>query len=488
MSRRSLWGKLYATFALLGFINILLAFGFYYYSSTQLIQERAAEQMASVRESASHKLKLYLDHLKNLATQSSGKIEIKNENIRQSLHAVFVLEDKNIRRIFGGDIITHVDLADVRDNSFTTFGNSHFLLKVDHVVWIFNNKGLNAVLDQREGLGETGEIYIVGEDFKIKSASRLLKDWKDVIVNNESIRLGKLDKFGVHSVKDYRGVDVVSSYSNFTYDQLRFVLLSEIDKVEVFKPLNHLFPKILLLCSILLLISLGISFVSSKKIIDLIEVMRHQINSFNFKIINAQEEEKRKMSLTLHDGIGQTLSALKWGLTQVISIAEEEKRKEKMKELLTLCDDSISEVRNVSNDLMPSTLNELGCFKAIKQYLLKQEKYLGIKIDYWYGENLEQCEFKEGIAVNIYRMIQEFVQNSFKHASATYMSLVLFKQEGDLVIRFEDNGIGMDSSFPMPRTIKYRTELMGGTMERSYDTNAMIFQIHLPLKSVFKNE
>jgi len=82
-------------------------------------------------------------------------------------------------------------------------------------------------------------------------------------------------------------------------------------------------------------------------------------------------------------------------------------------------------------------------------------------------------------------MIQEFIQNTLKHANATSASLVMFKENDQLILRYEDDGVGMDDEGPMPKVISYRANLMGATVTRQKALKGLVFQVSVPLKRVF---
>lgn len=479
---RSLWKRLFLTFSLLGLLNTSAAFLLFYYSSTHLLEERVGSQMSSVRDLTAQKLVFYLRSLKQ-QTNTADPLHL-GPDVQKSLECLYLIKGHGYQTLFGNEASYSDSLKDLPTDVFHTSSSGKELLlkkesRVGSLVYVFNNNGLNEVLFQREGLGKSGEIYLVGQDRRIKSASRFLPEPEDTSVENESVWRGEKNKVGAHVVKDYRGVEVVSSYSHFEFDNLHYTLLSEIDKSEVLSPLNRIFPQAFLFSVGLLLISVAASLLSSKKVLAIIDRMTSQIHQFNFNLIKAQEEERRRLSVNLHDGIGQSLTALRWGLSQI------NEQDERTKRLLSLCDDSIAEVRNVSNDLMPSSLRELGCFSAIREYLAKQQSFFDISISYWHSQPLETMKFRDGLDVNIFRMVQELVLNSFKHAKATSMTLVLLKQDDHFILRFEDNGIGMADDLPMPKTLKYRSDVMGGELTRFYDQKIMVFELKVPLKRIF---
>jgi signal transduction histidine kinase len=475
MQKPSIKRKLFLTLFTLGILNILLAYSFFYSSSISLLEERSGQQMESVRAQAAQKLKLYLDGLKSYADDDSKRIQ--DQKLKEIVTGLYVQDPDGKLKVIkeGKNKINPAALSTFIPRTFYPINSEEFLIKIpsgdSNVIWQFTLDGFNHLLEVREGMGESGEIYIVGKDHKIKSASRHLKDWKNTKVKNASILKGQKNKFGVHSVKDYRGVEVVSAYAPFEYDALKYVLLSEIDKAEVLLPLKTLFPRIFMICGALCLLTLLLAFYSTSKIVRLIEHMREQINNFNIKFINTIEAEKKKISYNLHDGLGQILTAIKWGISE----------QESPTKLKDLCDDAFKEIRTISNDLMPVVLSELGFFPALKEYLVKIENYYKFQLTYRFSDQLAKHRFKEGMDVNLYRMIQEFLHNSIKHGKCHSVSLVLLKEEEFLQLRYEDDGVGMADTEPMPRVLLYRTELMGATINRSKTKDGLVFLVQIPL-------
>lgn len=455
--------KLFLAFSVLGIINIVLAYLFFYFSSVSLLEARSSQQMASVRILASQKLNLYLENLKINSVQKSSEV-VKSPSLYENVIVFGIDEDR---------------YAQLQPLQFTSHNSELILLKVPvgdkYVVWTFTHDGLNQVLSEHTGLGKTGEIYLVGFDEQIKSTPRHVTEWKNIRLNNESVKLAKQAKHGVHSVMDYRNVEVLSAYSPFTFDHLNFVLLSEIDKDEVFKPLKELFPKVFLICALLCWLTIIMAYLSSEKILKLIKEMREEINRLHIQFITTMESENRKISFNLHDGVGQILTALKWGIS----------RNEDPEKLKALCDDVFKEIRSVSSDLMPAELSQLGFYPAVRNFIRKQEAYYNIAIHFWHNERIENYKFITGLDVNLYRMIQELIQNTLKHAKATSATLVMFREDDNLILRYEDDGIGMDEGHGMPKVISYRADLMGATLTRQKTQKGLVFQISIPLKRVF---
>jgi signal transduction histidine kinase len=162
-------------------------------------------------------------------------------------------------------------------------------------------------------------------------------------------------------------------------------------------------------------------------------------------VFNAQEEERKRISKDLHDGVGQQLSGLKMafqklGLELKNALPEKEVEVEKLSQILS---ESADEVRSISHQMMPKALTQLGLIEAVDDMLSKS---LGIsKISYQFEHFGVTERFDERIEISLYRVIQELVNNIIKHSKADTVSVQLFKNSGKVILIVEDNGTGIES-------------------------------------------
>jgi signal transduction histidine kinase len=236
-----------------------------------------------------------------------------------------------------------------------------------------------------------------------------------------------------------------------------------------------MFPSIYAVCIVLLSLSLIFAFYSGRRILILIDEMKGKINQLHLQLITMLEEEKRQISVDLHDGVGQIITALKWGISQ----REEEEK------LKLLCDQAVNEIRIVSKNLMPPELSQLGLYAAVAEEFRKKQIFYKVEMNFWFNERLKEFTFREGIDVNLYRMIQELVQNTIKHSGADTISLVIFREANNFVMRYEDNGKGMREEAPMPKVLQYRADLVGARIKRSNAVKGLIFTFEIPFERIF---
>ena len=115
---------------------------------------------------------------------------------------------------------------------------------------------INEIMQERTGMGETGETYLVGSDLLMRSNSRFSEEptLLKTKVDGETVKRGLRGENGIMLVKDYRGIPVWSAYTPLAYKKLPWVTLAEIDDAEAMKPVKHLF----LICSLLIVAILTI--------------------------------------------------------------------------------------------------------------------------------------------------------------------------------------------------------------------------------------
>jgi signal transduction histidine kinase len=149
-------------------------------------------------------------------------------------------------------------------------------------------------------------------------------------------------------------------------------------------------------------------------------------------IIEGQESERTRIAKELHDGIVQDLTVLKMNLSS-------NDTKETLEPKLTKI---TKEVRELSYQMMPIALKELGLIAALQDLFDRSFTQRGIAFNFEAYDLEERLDQK--IEVNIYRICQELINNTLKHAGATEINIILRKKDNLLTLIFEDNGNGFD--------------------------------------------
>lgn len=161
------------------------------------------------------------------------------------------------------------------------------------------------------------------------------------------------------------------------------------------------------------------------------------------QMLQAVEEEKKRISQELHDSIGQEMSYLKLEFDSLKKSIEPSKEKESEKYASQL-KNTANGIRNISHQLMPKELMDSTLLEATQSLLnhLFQNQKLEWNLDQL---NMESPIPKQ-IEVHCFRIIQELITNCIKHAQATEVSLQLLHRKNKLIVHYEDNGIGINTS------------------------------------------
>ncbi|MBW1838280.1 MAG: hypothetical protein JRI99_15405 [Deltaproteobacteria bacterium] len=151
------------------------------------------------------------------------------------------------------------------------------------------------------------------------------------------------------------------------------------------------------------------------------------------------------ISSELHDTVAQDLSTLKIGLETLFnkqSIIPPETR-QKASELSNILNRSILTVRNLSYDLRPPGLDEIGILQILSTYCEEFAENTGIKVEF-HSAGLKKAALDSFAEINLYRLIQEGLNNVRKHADAGRATINLVGAHPNIILRIEDNGKGFD--------------------------------------------
>lgn len=182
--------------------------------------------------------------------------------------------------------------------------------------------------------------------------------------------------------------------------------------------------------------------------------------------MEGEERERLRLSKELHDGLGPLLSTLK------IYYEAMEKRPDDMeiqKRIKNILNDSISSVKEISNNLSPYVLQNLGVSKALKAFTDKLvfAGKLAIELETNVEERLD-----EKIEITVYRLVTEMLNNTLKHARAKNVNIQLKQLNQTLSVYYHDDGVGFDATGIQNNTsgiglfnMKSRIEKMGGSCE-----------------------
>lgn len=167
--------------------------------------------------------------------------------------------------------------------------------------------------------------------------------------------------------------------------------------------------------------------------------MEDTIKALSQKIIQAQEQEKAHIAREIHDDLGQSLATLKIMMQSAASQLPASSRKS-FDKVVKYLDTTINRTRRLAKGLSPSTLEILGLASSIKALVYEFKKIRKMQVSLKLGP-LGRLIFY-GDPVNIYRIIQEALNNTVKHAHATKIGISCKKVKDGVMITVMDNGVG----------------------------------------------
>lgn len=215
---------------------------------------------------------------------------------------------------------------------------------------------------------------------------------------------------------------------------------------------------------------------------------RRNISLYKAKVraeVTTLEKERSRIAADLHDDLGPLLAAVKFKISSIDTSAEDAVLLEEANQRL---DTIIERVREISNDLVPGTLQRKGVFHAIEEFVGSISGTTPLKISFHHDGKVELSSEQ---AVNIFRMVQEIVHNTLKHAKAGTLHIEIRSSPQLLVLETTDDGIGYDNAGRHGQqqgrgllNLQNRTEMMGGSLHtETAPGKGTRYLVELPLQN-----
>lgn len=178
-----------------------------------------------------------------------------------------------------------------------------------------------------------------------------------------------------------------------------------------------------------------------KKVISALEASENRARSFAVQLNTVLEEERARIAREIHDEFGQQLTGLKMSLTALKRSQPEGPVRETIIEgLLEEVNNGITSMRKIANELRPALLDKLGLFPALEWLATEFAKKTGIAATCYFKQ--EPPEMDRTAQINIFRICQEALNNTLKHARATEITMRVDKQNDQWQLIIGDNGRG----------------------------------------------
>lgn len=381
------------------------------------------------------------------------------------------------------------------------------------------------------GLGYSGETYMVGSDYLMRSQSRFLTHsvMKTRVITTPVIKALR-NESGIDLAADYRGIDVLSSFGGIDKGGLKWAMIAEIDYSEATAAVFSIRNSILMLSVLMGIAFFALTYIISNRITrpiiklkeaafdlgegrldqfpvissnDELGELAEAFSSMASKLqekdralkaerisrlrsaIDGQDQERQRLSRELHDGIGQSMIAIRLKLGALENnIAEQ--IKPGLVSAINLTDNLIDDVRAMTNALMPPALSEFGITPAVRSLCSNLSENYGIKTIFE-GE-IPEKQLGKKARLYIFRIFQEVFNNVARHSGATELRISAGIRQNILLLSIRDNGRGFAVSEPCPSSghglnnIRERVGLLRGKVEiMSVPDQGTGITIELPL-------
>jgi signal transduction histidine kinase len=282
-------------------------------------------------------------------------------------------------------------------------------------------------------------------------------------------------------------------------------IVSHLPAEQVFATSNQLLNRLLVLVALILLPLYvltrfwAVASLRRKQQNRLILESERKLRELSSRLVKIQEDERRAISREIHDQLGQQATAINLDL----KLAERKSESSEVKQQLQRAIDESEQLLNTLHDfaarVRPVELDDLGLYDAVESHLWEFKQRSGI--EFGFQSNINQVELPAVIAENVYRLIQESLNNVLKHADATRVEVTIELQDSKpgsaLLVRITDDGVGTSTSSENGDSkdtlldgnrrlgilgMRERVDLLGGSLElKSQLGQGTTIDVHVPL-------
>lgn len=204
------------------------------------------------------------------------------------------------------------------------------------------------------------------------------------------------------------------------------------------------------------------------------------LRMFSRQLIEAQEDERRRIARDLHDQIGQALTAVKMNLHTIQRLCATPESTPRIKDNIDAVDEALRLVRDLSVDLRPPLLDDLGLATALCWYVDRYAQRAGVTTEVQIELPNRDERFSRDLETAFFRIAQEALTNVVRHARASHVSLKLTRTKTGLKMVVRDDGVGFDPAALRKRAPRAATLGLLGMQERAHAAGGEI-EIHSAL-------
>jgi signal transduction histidine kinase len=232
--------------------------------------------------------------------------------------------------------------------------------------------------------------------------------------------------------------------------------------------------------------------IQNARLFEQVQAGRERLQLLSQQLVDVQEAERRHIARELHDEIGQTLTAVKINLQAMQRLFDPSTLTTALADSMDIVEDAIQQVRNLSLDLRPSMLDDLGLVATLRWYLDRQAKRAGFTAQF--TANPADMQLPSNLETVCFRLVQEALTNVLRHAQAQRVQVNLQQHETELQLCIRDDGIGFEMEKVLERTtygtglgllgMQERVTLLGGRLDiDSSPGQGVEIRVYLPIGS-----
>jgi signal transduction histidine kinase len=213
--------------------------------------------------------------------------------------------------------------------------------------------------------------------------------------------------------------------------------------------------------------------IANARLFRSVNTQREQLRALNARLVEAQEAERRQVARELHDQIGQVLTAVSADLQALEPSPDPAVHAERLEASLRLVDEALRQVRDLSLDLRPALLDDLGLGAALEWYLERQAQRSQFRAELVVEP--PELRLPPELETTLFRLAQIALTNVVRHAQAKQVRVEVCQQNGHVNLVVRDDGIGFDVPAALDRasrgdtlglvSLQERAQLAGGEVE-----------------------
>lgn len=304
---------------------------------------------------------------------------------------------------------------------------------------------------------------------------------------------------GAFAFREIRMRDIGQATRNQNPSSRSIVIVSHLPTGQVFATSDQLRNRLLILVAVMFLPLYWLArfwAVASLRRIQQnaqIQASEKRLRELSSRLVKIQEDERRAISREIHDQLGQQATAINLDLKLAQRKAPSEELTQQIQRTIDESEHLIDTLHDFATRIRPVELDDLGLHDAIESHLWEFKQRSGIDADF--RSNIDQFELAPVVSENVYRLIQESLNNILKHAQATNVLVEIHQCGSDqnrLSVKIHDDGIGTvepnDTAIAGARRLgilgmRERVDLMGGTIELDAQPGqGTIISVNVPLE------